>query len=397
MIEPGIGLITVSLVNIIFGSVLFLRTQLEELNPSNRYLSAFFVIIGIYGLTFYSIWYASESWPIVFLFGHAAPLYYLAGPLAWFYVRGTIRDQHKLSRFDLLHFLPFLIHVVNLTPFYLSNIEYKFAIAEQILENPSHVVHLDISLIYPTYLNYIFRPLIGIMYAGYSFWVLIKSFAPFRALPKYTFYLKGWMLAFVVTQILMFVTIGIFHLALQIQYSANNTLNRDSTFLIVTGLSYLLLSITPLIFSNLLYGNVESYPGSVAEEVGSHKLNPKDAVSLGVVPALVTSTRLEEIETMIDVRLKEDPIYLKPDFSIQMLATEIQIPIHHLNFFFKYFKEEKFTDFKARIRVNYALQIQSRSRSSYYSIKELAAISGYTDQKKFVEDFRRFAETEPKK
>lgn len=396
MVEPGFGLIAVSLINIIFSGVLFLRTQLEDLNPSNRYLSAFFAIVGIYGLTFYSIWYSNETWPVVFLFGHAAPLYYLAGPLAWFYVRGTIRDQHHLSRMDLLHFLPFLVHVVNLTPFYMSSIETKFDIAEQILANPTNVINLDVSLIYPTYLNYIFRPVIGLLYAGYSLWVLMKAFAPFRALPKYTFYLKGWMLAFVVTQISMFITIGIFHIALQMEYSASSQLNRDSTFLIVTGISYLLLSITPLIFSNLLYGNVESYPHLDPTKTEDHLLNPKEAVSQGHVPALVNKSRLQEIETLITSRLREDPIYLKPTFSIEMLAREINVPVYHLNFFFKYYKDEKFTDFKARNRVNYALELQSQSGPSFYSIKDLAGMSGYTDQRKFVEDFRRFTGSEPR-
>lgn len=396
MVEPGFGLIAVSLINIIFGGVLFLRTQLEDLNPSNRYLSAFFAIVGIYGLTFYSIWYSNETWPVVFLFGHAAPLYYLAGPLAWFYVRGTIRDHHRLSRIDLLHFLPFLIHVVNLTPFYMSSIDAKFEIAEQILANPTNVINLDVSLIYPTYLNYIFRPVIGLFYAGYSFWVLMKSFAPFRALPKYTFYLKGWMLAFVATQIIMFITIGIFHIAVQIEYHSSSQLNQDSTFLIVTGVSYLLLSITPLTFSNLLYGNVESYPHLETPVTEDQKLNPKEAISQGFVPALVNKSRLEEIETLIASQLKEYPIYLKPNFSIEMLASEINVPVYHLNFFFKYYKDEKFTDFRAKKRVNYALELQSGSGPSFYSIKDLAARSGYTDQRKFVEDFRRFTGSEPR-
>lgn len=238
--------------------------------------------------------------------------------------------------------------------------------------------------------------MIGLFYAGYSFWVLMKSFAPFRALPKYTFYLKGWMLAFVATQIIMFITIGIFHIAVQIEYNSSSQLNQDSTFLIVTGVSYLLLSITPLTFSNLLYGNVESYPHLETPVTEDQKLNPKEAISQGYVPALVNKSRLEEIETLIASRLKEYPIYLKPNFSIEMLASEINVPVYHLNFFFKYYKDEKFTDFRAKKRVNYALELQSGSGPSFYSIKDLAVRSGYTDQRKFVEDFRRFTGSEPR-
>lgn len=394
MLQPGWGLLAVSFINILTGLVLFVRSRYEDLNPANRYLSAFFVIAGVFGLTFYSIWFFNETWPVVFLFGHAAPLYYLVGPLSWFYVRSIVRDDHRLSAYDLIHFVPFTLHILNLLPYYLMSLDEKVQIAQFVIDSPADVISLNISLFYPTYLNYVFRPIIGFMYASYSLWYVLKSFAPFRDLPKYTRYLKAWILTFNLAQIILFVVLGIFHLTSQVEYNSTKVIDRESTLLVVTGISYVLLSSTPLIFSNLLYGNVESYGGYLGltpsyTRVTSSTIDPVAAIQGGQIIAPVNKTRLDEIDELISKKLSEQALYLKPDFNVSVLAALIDVPIHHLNFYFKYYRNEKFTDFKANQRIAHALHVRSDEAKRYVSVGELAKLCGYSDEDTFVEDYQR--------
>jgi AraC-like DNA-binding protein len=400
MLDPGWGLLAVSFINILTGSVLFFRSRFEDLNPANRYLSAFFVIAGIFGLTFYSIWYSNETWPIVFLFGHAAPLYYLTGPLSWLYVRSILNDDYRLKRIDLLHFLPFTINIINLLPYYLLGLDDKIEIAELIINNPGEMVSLEISLFYPTYLNYIFRPLIGFTYASYSLWYVLKSFAPFKELPKYTVYLKAWLVAFIFSQIALFVALGLFYSTSQYEYNDTNRVDRESILLVVTGISYVLLSSTPLIFSNLLYGNVESFLGLRNNKASQHRnpsvsMNPVIAIQEGRIAGPVNPSRLEEIQVLINELLSDNPIYLQPDFSVGTLATHLDIPVYHLNFFFKYYRKQKFTDFKTELRIGYATQLLSKDLENRPVLSEVSRLCGYSNVESFVSDYKGITGQDP--
>ena len=88
-----------------------------KVNKAIFYLSGFLISITVYGLVHY-YYFSGES---VFIFSiinmHFLPLYYLSGPMLFFYVRSTLKDNSQLSKIDLLHFIPFLIGLIYILPY----------------------------------------------------------------------------------------------------------------------------------------------------------------------------------------------------------------------------------------------------------------------------------------
>lgn len=62
-----------------------------------------------------------------------APLGYLIGPFSYLFIRTLLKNETKLQIKDYWHFLPFLIHLIEEIPFYLSSTAYKTALAQQLV------------------------------------------------------------------------------------------------------------------------------------------------------------------------------------------------------------------------------------------------------------------------
>jgi AraC-like DNA-binding protein len=58
-------------------------------------------------------------------FRTAAPFHYLWGPLCYLFIRNLLSSDNRFHKTDILHFLPFALHLVELIPFYLSSTEVK--------------------------------------------------------------------------------------------------------------------------------------------------------------------------------------------------------------------------------------------------------------------------------
>lgn len=61
------------------------------------------------------------------LFRIVSPLHYLLGPFTYFLVVLGLYPERKLKPLDLLHLLPFLLHVAELIPFYAQPVEQKIS------------------------------------------------------------------------------------------------------------------------------------------------------------------------------------------------------------------------------------------------------------------------------
>lgn len=80
-------------------------------------------------------------------FTNTHAFYYLIGPSAFFYVRGTLRDNARFSKLDLLHFLPFVLFFLGYIPYLFSSWQYKLLVAENIQSENWNVARFHLNLI----------------------------------------------------------------------------------------------------------------------------------------------------------------------------------------------------------------------------------------------------------
>jgi PAS domain S-box-containing protein len=97
-----------------------------------------------------------------------SPFVYLIGPIIYIFTRAALNDEKKFYKTDWLHAIPFLLHFIELVPFYLSPASVKQNILHQIDWNRIHNVlnNNEGILTEKTHLNLKF--LSSIIYVGFS-------------------------------------------------------------------------------------------------------------------------------------------------------------------------------------------------------------------------------------
>lgn len=77
-----------------------------------------------------------------------APFLYLLGPTSWLFVRTLLYGESRLRKTDWLHFIPFLLHLIELMPFYLSDAASKLVMIKAVAADQSvHLIHFKEGLL----------------------------------------------------------------------------------------------------------------------------------------------------------------------------------------------------------------------------------------------------------
>ncbi len=67
-------------------------------------------------------------------FRTAAPFHYLWGPLSYLFIRNLLSSDNRFYKTDFLHFIPFLLHLAELMPFYFTSSDIKVAMLNGMFE-----------------------------------------------------------------------------------------------------------------------------------------------------------------------------------------------------------------------------------------------------------------------
>jgi hypothetical protein len=114
--------------------------------------------------TMYSTFaYGGDLTYYTFLFT-ISPLFFLKAPLLFFFVRGIAHDRFYFKLIDLLHFIPFLIHLSANVPYLLTSFDEKLAISSYALANHENFKNIDINPFYPNTWNSVARAIQLLIY-----------------------------------------------------------------------------------------------------------------------------------------------------------------------------------------------------------------------------------------
>ena len=120
---------------ITFLIVLNLRTS----NKANLYLFFFLFINNIYSLSHYAALNSGNKYFIAVMLVHFTPFYLLLGPFFYFYVRGLVYDDHKLYKKDIIHFIPAILILINISPYLFFSVDQKLMYAAGVIKNPANI------------------------------------------------------------------------------------------------------------------------------------------------------------------------------------------------------------------------------------------------------------------
>lgn len=360
-----------------------------RLNKNSAFLALFFLIFASYGITHYFFVHKhSVFWAAVF-YNHFSPSWLLAGPMLYFYVRGNVSDKTGLSRSDAWHFVPAVLHLINILPYVLKPFAYKLSVAQYLLQNLNRVLSLNVNWIYPPVVSFIERTALLLIYCAYVFWLLYRA-APakqnFSSKPYHQYVLSyRWM--FSLNCIVSCIAVGFFFLLLRNHLGLTSASFLDSEpFYYLISVAFVLLPLSLLIYPQVLYGMPAlSTPASFNEvQTAKNTKNRKKTNRNDATFDEPFQTLAEEIM----VYLENKKPYLNPDFSLTDISIALKVPQHHVSYCFNTVFKVKFTQFKNQLRVAYAKELLLSGMANELSIEGIAQEAGFASRSNFYSAFK---------
>jgi AraC-like DNA-binding protein len=301
------------------------------------------------------------------------PIGFLPGPLLFFYVRNELRGTMVIKKADLFHFLPCVLCLFSLLPYYFLNFEYKLDLAKTLIDNPSViVVKTNISWLYPSYINFLIRPILLAAYAIASL-VMVRQFLNNRGL-KFSLINSELIVKWIVFVCAILLLIGLVFILFTLVFLLNDQGFRkgvlESEFL--KSFCYVLLGIIPLImlgFPEVLY-NVKKAKKAAIVEV---KENHKDMIS---------------VANTILLYMNEEKNILNSNLNLTDLCSEFGLNRSEISYCFTIILKTKFTVLRKEIRINYAKKILETTNLDIHSLENVWMKSGFKSRTTFFVAFK---------
>ena len=362
-----------------------------KLNNNAVFIGLFFSLIAIYGLVHYFVVYGKSVFWLAIFYNHFSPFFLLAGPFLYFYVRGTLKDRQGLKKKDVLHFIPALIHLIGVLPYYFSSFSYKESVAKMIISNIDNVKKIRVNIFFDSEFNFTFRLLLLTFYVVFSF-ILLRKFTKkknrFQNTPRkqYTI-ITRWLtllLTLVSLLIINFVTLCYYFLFFEESYLKDIVIIINSS----TGISFIFLAFGVLFFPEILYGlpnNTMLKPKMARKKLKSN--SSKSDINITPLNELEENPFLKLSEKIQDYFDNEKP-YLNPNFSIAQISLRMNVPQNHVLYCINSIFNTKFSKLKTELRVEQTKVFLQESVHSNITIDGIAQLAGFSSRSSFYNAFK---------
>jgi AraC-like DNA-binding protein len=312
---------------------------------------------------------------------------YAVGPLAFLYVRSILRDNAKLSKFDRFHFIFFAIFFSGRLLNNLSGWDSQYQVIDEILNNSwENFSHFKINQFLPMRINYILKAVHLSLYMVLVWLLLVKKNFKKSSLDNginQTKIVKSWLYFFaIIITLLVFLlaTVGFLFFTLEdkISFQYDGKLIFSSIFI---GLLILILGL--ILFPQILYGiPIEK---TVQKEVGQ-VVN----VRLDSISEIFSNSEdyMKRIRLLLENWTKQNK-FLDVDTSVNSLAKDINLPVHHITYFFNHINNEKYIDWRNKKRIEYAISLINVQPDIDKTIEALGMECGFKSYARFIQSFKQ--------
>lgn len=346
-------------------SIIFLKSRGSLFANPNIYLAILFFISGIYCLTIYSMSLGQSMLFTVLLFGNFSSLYFLIGPLLFFYLRSLRNGNTKLYWTDIWHLIPFILVFIDTIPYYFSPYAYKIAVVRQVFSNWTAIFSIKLGLLFSASHLYILRPLLLSFYTVWGLMYLKKNKLYFFEVTK----VGRWLVIFLLLQWLVFVGMSSVFFGVWLE---NNWffsyLNHPNEIKYISLIAYVLMVFTLYFFPQVIYLNVDRF---------KRELNPQDAYWWKMD------------QTLNAVYIFDRP-YLKPLLTLDQFGELVQIDKAVLTDFFELYLFTNFTDEMNRLRIQFAKHLIKKRFEENVCLDNLHMDSGFDCQADLIYFFVEF-------
>ena len=399
--DPSEMLLFLSLAGILLSVILLVFNAGRY--KSSRYLGGFFFLISVYALNFHVF---IDSYPVLILtlfFVHPDFLFYLTGPLLFWYIRSVLTDKSQFRRSDLWHLLPAVIYLISVIPYLFLSWDEKTANAVLLASDIGNLKYIRASLLYsviPPGLVFISRPLLVTGYAIGSSVIFIRWLKnrKNRTVLSHQQYMIPWL-----TVLLGFVFIlTISHLIAMTEAYLSHNLKLFFTLRLLhlfSGIGLTGLLISQLFFPSILYGMPRIPAASLASPPPDPNLvpdpDPLSRVQDDHPKPGFEADYMKQIGSKVDECMQDLQPYLQNDCNLAYMAKLTGIPAHHLAYYFRDERRQPFNEYRNHWRVQHAKKLIREGRAKELTLEAIGLLSGFSTRNTFYTAFRKIEGSPP--
>jgi YesN/AraC family two-component response regulator len=167
-----------------------------------------------------------------------------------------------------------------------------------------------------------------------------------------------------------------------------------NVFRIFSAMGLIGLIISPLFFPSILYGLPqvpESGESAISVDKNTEQQNGEEAKTR----YKLESEYLSVIHQKADEFMREARPYLQPGFNLSQLSVQIQVPAHHLGYYFREIKKQSFNDYRNEWRITHAKKLIEEGKASEMTLEAIGMISGFSSRNAFITDFKKVEGVSP--
>lgn len=339
-----------------------------KVDRSALYIAGVLIILSSYALTHFYTDPSQSDFSLAITYGILSPLWLLPGPFLFFYFRKILSPTKSHGKWRAaLHYLPSLIHFLNLIPYLLSPFAHKLAVAHAIHENLNNIQHININSLYSFKIAFFSRPVSLLIYLIIcSIWLIKKSYS----IPVKT---RIWLAYFVIC--ILFTTSAYFLIAFRlVEFTHYIDSYQTNPLYLSSGLAYIFLPISLILFfPEVLYGihKKESPPAKELVELNEEEKDLYESIALRIISDLQTRKP-----------------FLDPSFDLADLSKQLDVPKNQISWVCKHLLGKKFTDLRTHYRITYAKELLDQGLSESITIDGIGSKSGFKSRSTFYEAFK---------
>jgi len=358
--------------------------NLKTSNKSNLYLFFFLLINNIYSLSHYAAIDSGNIYFIAVMLVHFTPLYLLLGPLFYFYVRGLINDDASLSKKDIIHFIPAILVLINISPYIFQNIDQKLFFASEVIKDPVNILKYNFLFLSPT-ANFISRPIFTISYLIPAVYLIYKKRLNENYNDIQAKLIYRWLISLIGITALLYFAFLIFSIIGYTTLNANETADRGEYVLYASAIGLLLLNFSLLFFPNILYGLPQLDYAMIKSR--NKVIVANEELKKEVKSFEISEDKLSLLKSKIDAYLLTLP-YISLNFTLSVMSAETDIPAHHLSYYLNEHLKLNFNTWKNDLRINHVINLINSGSYESLTLDALSKQSGFGSRSSFINAFK---------
>ncbi len=323
-----------------------------------------------------------------------SPIVYAMFPAAYLYVKLILTDRNHLEKREYLHFLPALLHLFEMTPFYLSNTEVKLQVIQMAMSQRINLYAANEGWL-PAYVHNIIRGFLALLYAVAMWKLITKTVGNNNVILSYFRTVIKWLKAFTLVNASLGIALVVCLIVIAIPADI-----RSFILHAVLSIGVLIPNFYLFFRPEILYG-VPQPILAVEKDLTDTPLESGKMVAEPIGTNL-DSTRNEipsfiyQYKNQVHQYLTESQRYLEPDFNLQDLARDTSIPKHHLQLLIYKVKGMKFSEFINDYRINYMKEQVEKGVMQHKTLEGLATDSGFSSRATFNRTIKKYTGKTPK-